>query len=204
VKLRPRTVFGGTVASRAKVPGFQGQDTTLLECADVGCLLVSSAIESSALTKALETLAGFAFPPTSGSITEATTRRALWLTPRSWLVHCPIDEEQILATRINQAFPDNRIHAAVYTDNFCWFDLCGPQALSLLIEGGFISLEREGQAVGRAKRTRLGAVPVVVLHDSFQSWLLGTERSSAIYFADWLQSAVERSTFLLSLNTEQE
>jgi heterotetrameric sarcosine oxidase gamma subunit len=162
---------------------------TLLECADIGCLLVNSAVDASIVAAALGTAAGFAFPLKSGAIVDAHTHRVLWLTPRSWLVHCPIDQEWLLATRINEAFPDKRVHAALFTDYLCWFELSGLGSGDVLTQGAFISLERGGLPVGHAKRTLLVGIAVVVVHERPQTWLIGVERSRAIYFANWLRAA---------------
>jgi heterotetrameric sarcosine oxidase gamma subunit len=192
VKLQPRTVFGARFATRAPVPGFLENDTTLLERADIGCLLVNSAVDSSVVATALGAAVGFAFPVQAGAIVNAHTYSVLWLTPRSWLVHCPVDQESVLATRINEAFPDKRVHAALFTDYLCWFELWGSQALSLLTEGGFVSLERDGLDLGHAKRTCLAGIAAIVVHERPHTWLIGVERSRAIYFASWLRAAENR------------
>jgi heterotetrameric sarcosine oxidase gamma subunit len=193
VKLQLRTVFGATCATRSPVPGFIGNDTHLTERADIGCLLVNSAVESTVVASTLAIVAGFAFPLTAGAIVDAHPHRVLWLTPRSWLVHCSIDQELVVATRINNAFLDKSVHASLFTDHLCWFELCGPRSRGLLLEGGFVSLEREGLGCGFAKRTILGGVAAVVLHEREQVWLLGIERSRAIYISDWLRRAIEQS-----------
>jgi heterotetrameric sarcosine oxidase gamma subunit len=109
------------------------------------------------------------------------------------LIHCSVDEAWPLARRINEAFPDKRAHAALFSDCLCWLELSGPQAFDFLAGGGFISLDRAGLAVGRVKRTQLAGVAAIVLHERLQSWLIAVERSRAIYFAEWLRATARRS-----------
>jgi heterotetrameric sarcosine oxidase gamma subunit len=164
----------------------------MVERTDIGCLLINSAVDSSVVATALGVAAGLTFPFKADDVVDAQPRRVLWLTPRSWLVHCRIEEEQMLAKRINDAFPDKRAHAALYTDYLCWFDLQGPQAFTLLTEGGFVSLERDGLGVGHAKRTSIAGVAAVIVHELPQDWLIGVERCKAMYFANWLRAAENR------------
>jgi heterotetrameric sarcosine oxidase gamma subunit len=189
VKLQPRPLFGATFGVSAPVPEFVAMNTTLLERADIGCLLVNSAVESSAVASELVAAVRFAFPLEAGAIADLHSHRLLWLTPRSWLLHCPVEEDWELARQINEAFPDKRVHAALFTDYLCWFELFGSQAFNLLTEGGFVSLERGGLGLGYAKRTSLAGIAAVVVHERPQTWLIGVERSRAIYFANWLRAA---------------
>jgi heterotetrameric sarcosine oxidase gamma subunit len=118
-------------------------------------------------------------------------RTALWLTPRSWLIHCDLLEEGDLLERIAEAFPDRLAHGALFTDAVCWFELSGPAALDILTEGGFVSLERGGLPVGHAKRTLIAQVAVVLIRQAEDSWLLAVERSRSTYFVQWLSAAAE-------------
>jgi len=116
-------------------------------------------------------------------------RRAIWLTPRSWLICC--DSESELIERVESAFPDKLVHATLFTDALCWLELWGPAAIDLLTEGGFVSLERNGLPVGHAKRTPIAQIPVVVVRESADTWLLGMERSRASYFVQWLNRVAQ-------------
>ncbi len=182
--LQPRTVFGTEFGARPPVPGFSANQATLLERSDIGCLLVNSAIDAAAVASALGA-AGFAVPRQAGAVVDTPTHSILWLSPRSWLVQCPVGEADGIAERINAAFPDKRVHAALFTDYLCWFELSGVESAALLAEGAFISLERGGLPVGHAKRTVIAGVAAVVVRESEHGWLLGVERSRARYFADW-------------------
>jgi heterotetrameric sarcosine oxidase gamma subunit len=110
----------------------------------------------------------------------------LWLSPRSWLLLCEVEREQELADRLNDASPEGLLHAALFTDQLCWFQACGSKAGEFLKRGGFISLERNGLPVGFAKRTLIANIPAVVIHDSEVDWLVSVERSRAQYFAAWI------------------
>jgi heterotetrameric sarcosine oxidase gamma subunit len=189
MKFQPRSVFGTTFGVSAPVPELS---TTLLERADIGCLLVNSAVESAAVATELAAAVRIEFPLEAGTIADLHSHRALWLTPRSWLLHCPVEEEWALARKINEAFPDKRVHAALYTDYLCWFELFGSRASNLLAEGGFVSLERDGLNPGYSKRTSLAGIAAVVVRDRPQTWLIGVERSRAAYFAKWVRAAVKR------------
>jgi heterotetrameric sarcosine oxidase gamma subunit len=211
MKLQSRSVLGATFGVSTAVPEFgvseagtthgsaadgHAMHTRMLERADIGCLLVSSTLEPSIGVTKLNTAVGLEFPLEAGAIREAHPHRVLWLTPRSWLIHCSIDEEAALARKINEAFPDKCVHAALFTDYLCWFELSGPKAFDLLSEGGFVSLERRGLDVGGAKRTVLAGVAAIVLHQRLQTWLIGVERSRAIYIADRLRAAARHSADL--------
>jgi heterotetrameric sarcosine oxidase gamma subunit len=137
-----------------------------------------------------------------GTIATAEGRAALWLTPRSWLIHCAPEEEVALADRVNRASPDMLVHAVPFGGALCWLELSGRRsgpgtgtstaadaALELLTEGGFVSLERGGLPVGRSKRTLIAQIGVVVIHQNESVWLIGVERSRARYFAQWLTAA---------------
>jgi heterotetrameric sarcosine oxidase gamma subunit len=200
--LQPRPVFG-TWGVPTPVREFvasdpNATDTKLLERADIGCILVNSAVDATSVSATLSGAVGFTFPLEAGDAVQPQRYRVFWLTPRSWLVHCPLDEEQQLARRINEIFADKRVHAALFTDYLCWFELSGSQAWNLLAEGSFVSLEPKGLAIGYAKRTLLAGVAVLILHKGPESWVFGVERSRAIYVADWLRAAASRAKRVLA------
>jgi heterotetrameric sarcosine oxidase gamma subunit len=128
-------------------------------------------------------------PPVPGAIKTGVKRLALWLSPRSWLIHCGIEEEMTLVARVNAASPDKLTHAVPFTDSLCWFQLSGATALDLLTEGGFVSLERCGLPVRHAKRTLIAQVAVIIVRETESIWLVAVERSRARYFVDWLSAA---------------
>jgi heterotetrameric sarcosine oxidase gamma subunit len=194
MRIQPQSVLGEMFADPFVLTRFNSADTTLTERVDIGCLLVSSAVDSDKVSARLNVAAQCLFPLEGGRVTEAHPYRVFWLTPRSWLVHCSFDEEWALANRINEAFPDKLVHASLYTDHLCWLELSGRHALTLLTDGGFVSLERDGIRVGCAKRTLLAGVGVVIYRKHLQTWLLAVERSRTNYIASWLQDVSKRGS----------
>jgi heterotetrameric sarcosine oxidase gamma subunit len=162
----------------------------LRERADIGCVLLSTAVDSADIAVTASHVAGVDIPLTPGAIKTSPHRKAIWLSPRSWLIHCNIEEEQELVTHLNAAFQERLVHAAAFTDYLVWFELSGSAGLDLLTEGTFLSLERAGLPVGHAKRTLIAQIAAVVVHESESVWLIAVERSRARYFADWLIAAV--------------
>ncbi len=180
MKLRPQAILGAPFGTAALVPGFKVAGVTLRERADIACVLITSAVEGADVAAMAD------LPLAAGAVRTAPGRTALWLSPRSWLIQCRIDEELSLVARVNAAFRDKRVHAVPFTDALCWFELSGPDARDCLTEGGFLSLEPGGLPVAHAKRTLIAAIAAVVLRPSETAWLVGVERSRARYFADWL------------------
>jgi len=208
MKLQPRTLhaqapLGGNIGIASPVTGFLSDGGVVLrERADIGCVLLTAAVDipEAASVDRVETtsisnldpaataskVAQVTLPRAPGSVTTTHTRTALWLSPRSWLIHCAVDEEANLVSQLNAAFPDKLLHAVPFTDALCWLELSGEGALDLLQEGGFLSLERDGLAIGHAKRTLLAQVAVIIFRASQDAWLVGVERSRARYFVTWL------------------
>jgi heterotetrameric sarcosine oxidase gamma subunit len=203
MKLQSRAVFGATFgessvlaesgvgeksSTHEPATGTFATQTVLLERADIGCVLVNSTRDALTAVADVRAAVGLGFPHDAGAITEDSLCRILWLTPRSWLIQCSVDQEAMLTRRINAAYPDKSVHAVLFGDSLCWLELCGPDALDLLSEGGFLSLEPGGLAVGHAKRTVLAGVAVVLLRERAETWLIGVERSRAVYGANWLRA----------------
>jgi heterotetrameric sarcosine oxidase gamma subunit len=171
------------------VSGFKCYNATLQERADIGCVLLTSAVNADEIVNSAMHVCGVEIPLVPGAVQIAAGRAALWLSPRSWLIQCEVEDEAQRVTRLNAAFPDALAHAVSLTDALCWFELSGPGSLTLLTEGGFVSLERDGLPVGHAKRTLIAQVAAVVARESEVGWLIGVERSRARYFVEWLSAA---------------
>lgn len=189
MKLQPESVLGAQFGSASDIPCDVADGLRLRERADIGCLLVTSAVDAAEIIDAVGPLAGVDLPRAPGMINSADGRAALWLSPRSWLIHCGVEEEGEIASRVNTAFSDKRLHAARFTDYLCWLELTGAGADGLLKEGSFVSLERDGLADGQAKRTLIAGIAAVVIRQSRLAWLIGVERSRARYFCHWLNAA---------------
>jgi heterotetrameric sarcosine oxidase gamma subunit len=193
MKLEPRSTLGAPFGSVSAVAGFPGGGAILRERADIGCLLLSAAVDAAGIIALASKAVGIDLAPVAGAVRTSERLRALWLSPRSWLLHCSIEDEAALAARVNTAFPDKLAHAARFTDYLCWFDLSGPNSGDLLKEGGFVSLEQGGLAAGHAKRTLIAGITAIVVHEEEGVWLIGVERSRAPYFADWLAASARRA-----------
>jgi heterotetrameric sarcosine oxidase gamma subunit len=191
VKLEPQSVFGGLFGAASRLSQFKSERAILRERSDIGCVLLTVAAEGPEATARASRACNLELPLAPGAVTMTAGRTALWLTPRSWLIHCDLLEEDDLLERIAEAFPDRLAHGALFTDAVCWFELFGPAALDLLAEGGFVSLERGGLPVGHAKRTLIAQVAVVLIRQAEDSWLLAVERSRSTYFVQWLSAAAE-------------
>jgi heterotetrameric sarcosine oxidase gamma subunit len=185
LKLTPESTLGASFGSACMLAMPSGA-AVLQERADIGCLMLASAVDTGATAAPASRAVGIDLPRAAGKIQTGDRRLALWLSPGSWLVHCPIDEEIGVAARVNDAFPGKLLHAACLTDHFCWIELSGRGSSSLLKQGAFLSLERGGLATGYAKRTAVAGIAAILVHPGENVWLVGIERSRAHYFADWL------------------
>jgi heterotetrameric sarcosine oxidase gamma subunit len=164
-------------------------DVIVRERADIGCVMLTSAVEGLEIAAAASAAAGVELPRDSGAVGSGGGLAALWLSPRCWIIRCAIDEEPDLVARLSSAFPDKLAHATVFTDSLCWLELSGARALELLTDGGFVSLERDGLPVGHAKRTLIAQVAALVVRERESTWLVAVERSRARYFVTWLKAA---------------
>jgi heterotetrameric sarcosine oxidase gamma subunit len=161
------------------------------ECRDIGCVLLTAAVPADQIASKASGAARVELPLVAGAIKTAAGRTALWLTPRSWLIRCSVEEEGDLVGALNAAFPDKLAHAAGFTDALCWLELSNAGALDLLTEGGFVSFERNGLAVGHAKRTLIAQIAAIVVRAEESVWLVAVERSRAGYFVNWLSAAAQ-------------
>jgi heterotetrameric sarcosine oxidase gamma subunit len=191
LRLVPESALHNVFGVPWLVHGFKSDTTALRERADIGCVLLTAAVPTANIVTSASAAARVGLPLVPGLIKRGRWCAALWLSPRSWLIHCGFDEEIDLVARLNALFPDKSAHAAAFTDALSWFEISLSGALDLLTEGGFVSLERDGLPVGHAKRTLIAQVAVVILRVSENAWLLAVERSRARYFADWLIAAAE-------------
>ncbi|MDP3139674.1 MAG: sarcosine oxidase subunit gamma family protein [Burkholderiaceae bacterium] len=184
--------FFGTPVGQRQVVLDLPQYARLVDRSDLGCVLVSCAVNAPEVAPACSEALGLDLPLEPGQTSQGGGAVALWLTPRSWLVQCAIEDEGQLADAVNRAFADRTASAALYSDALAWLELQGPGAWDLLTEGAFVSLEQDGLAVAHAKRTLVAGIPAVVLRSGDTQWLLGVERSRARYFVERL-GAVART-----------
>jgi heterotetrameric sarcosine oxidase gamma subunit len=192
--LRPQSALGAIFGTASAVPEFSSDSATLRERADIGCVLLTAADRSSDFAPAASQAAAVPLPVVpgeiatgaSGAMKTSPSHMAIWLSPRSWLIQCDIEEEISLVERLNRTFPDKLLHAVGFTDHLCWFELSGTAAIDLITEGSFLSLERDGLPIGHAKRTLIAQIAAVIVRNGERTWLIAVERSRARYFADWL------------------
>jgi heterotetrameric sarcosine oxidase gamma subunit len=189
LRLKPRSTLGAPFGTASTVSRFSSDNAVLRERADIGCVLLTAAVDSAEMTASASRAANVDLPLTPGMIKISPDRKAIWLSPRSWLIHCGFEEENDLVTHLNAVSQDKLVHAAAFTDYLAWFELSGSAAFDLLTEGTFLSLERGGLPIGHAKRTLIAQIATVVVHESESVWLVAVERSRARYFADWLIAA---------------
>lgn len=181
--------FEGYPAAETAGPHALGDGVELSVRTDVACILFTAAVDVHELLEEFTDILGLPVPSSAGTVARLADRTALWLSPRSWLVHVPADQEDDLLTAFAAAFPDRRLHATRFGDALCWLRLSGAGAASLLQQGGFISLEPGGLGIDSAKRTLVAGVPVIVHRAEGELWLLAVERSRARYFIEWLRAA---------------
>jgi heterotetrameric sarcosine oxidase gamma subunit len=193
LQLKAESALGAPFGTASTVSGFSSDNAVLRERADIGCVLLTAAVDSTDITVSASHAAAVDLPLTPGLIKTSAHRKAIWLSPRSSLIQCGVAEEQDLVTHLNAAFPDKLAHAAALTDYLAWFELSGPAAIDLLTEGTFLSLERAGLPIGHAKRTLVAQIAAIIVHESASVWLVAVERSRARYFTDWLIAAAEVS-----------
>jgi heterotetrameric sarcosine oxidase gamma subunit len=184
MKLQPQSSLGAPFGTARLVAGFKTNGVSLRERADIGCVLVTTAANN--IAAAASAVAGVELPGQAGEIRTHEGRSALWLSPRSWLIQCRLEDELVLVARLNSAFPDKQAHAVPFTDALCWLELFGVESQEALTEGGFLSLEPGGLHIGHAKRTLIAGVAVILAHERENVWVVGVERSRAGYFAQWL------------------
>lgn len=175
------------------VSAFSHRRALLRERADLGTVLVTTAMEPEPVSGVLEAVVGFPLPARAGPMHSHDTMRAVWRSPRAWLIQCPVAAEEPLVASVNTPFPEREVIACAYGDALCWLDLAGPGAEDLLREGGFISLDSGGLPVGHGKRGLLAGVAVTILHEASEHWQLGVERNVAGYFVHWLATVAGRT-----------
>jgi heterotetrameric sarcosine oxidase gamma subunit len=190
MQLQAQAPLGALLGVRTPVVGFAAENAALSVRSDIGCVLLTTAVDDAEISMAAGAAAGIDLPTGPGMIGTRAGRAALWLSPRSWLIRCGVEEELKLVARVNASVRDKLAHAVGYTDALCWFELSGPGSADLLAAGAFVSLERSGLPVGHAKRTLVAQIAVVIVRESESVWLLAVERSRGRYFADWLAASL--------------
>lgn len=159
---------------------------TAQERSDIGAVLVTATGPGADFADTLATALGCALPLSHGETTQRGNLRALWLSPRSWIVLCAPQDEAELIAAVAATIPNHAAHASRFSDALGWLTLDGAAVIDLLRQGGFVTLETDGLPIGHARRTLLAGIPAVILRDSETRWTIGVERSRTRYFVTWL------------------
>lgn len=158
----------------------------LVERTEMGCVLCTAAVDPSGVAEALGATIALSTDP--GAVVQQGERYALWFSPCSWLILCPLSDEEVLISAVQAAAADHSVLASRYSDHFCWIELSGERTEDALRQGGFITFRAEGLPEQYAKRTLIAGIRVLIYSIEKTRWLLGIERSRAWYFFDWLNS----------------
>lgn len=162
------------------------------ERADIAAVLVAACLDG--CEAGISAVVGVDVPSEPGWFASGGGVTAIWLSPRSWILQCAIDDEARIQKAIVSAFPDGTVHGTGFTDHLCWFELSGEDPQQLLCRGAFVSLDHPaGLPVGRSKRTIVADVAVVILRLDTQRLLVGVERSRARFLRDWLLRAEDEA-----------
>jgi len=159
----------------------------ITERSDIAGVLVSACVDG--CEARITAIVGVELPSEPGLLVGGEGPTAIWLSPRSWILQCAIEDEARIQNAVLAAFPDGTAHAAGFTDHLCWLELSGGDPLQLLCRGAFVSLEPSGLPVGRCKRTIVADIAAVILRPDAGRLLVGVERSRACFFRNWLLHA---------------
>lgn len=181
------SVFGGPFGIRSVVPFQSVSDLVIEERSDLSCVFVNAAVDAGPVADRIFASTGVRIPLRSRQVVRNADGTALWLSPRSWLVHCEREREASIVSSIAGEFPQKEVHAIPYTDNVVWLTLSGSTAEQVLRSGGFISLAQSVLGIDEVKRTLVGGIPAVVLRERGDAWTIAVERSRARYFLSWLK-----------------
>jgi len=182
------SAMGNPVGQAHELPLPLVPDVSLREHTEFGCVLLSAAVDTTEVAAVAESCLDISLPMLPGAVKTSGDTTSIWLSPRSWLVLCHPAQEATICESIFETFPDRRLHASAFTDYLCWFSLEGSRSKDLLRQGSVISLSKTGLPVGHAKRTLVNDAATVLYRKDENRWMLGVERSRAVYFSKWLNS----------------
>lgn len=191
MNLDARSALENPQGQAIRLPHPQGDGIALTDRADLGCILCAATADVAAFPKLLAEVLAIPMPDAPGYATRCNDMLAMWLSPRTALLLCPLDEETRLFRTIEAQSAGRAIHPLQYSDQLSWLELAGTAADSLLKQGGFLTLEPSAPRPDMARRTLIAGIPVILIHVN-RGWLLGVERSHARYFSTWLAAAHAR------------
>jgi heterotetrameric sarcosine oxidase gamma subunit len=159
-------------------------------------ILITSAIGTDETVSTLFESCGIDIPSDPGTICETASCIAFWLSPRSWLLRLPVNDEAVVLDKIGRGFPDRRVHATPYSDALQWIGITGQDGEALLARGGFVSLSTDGFPSGHFKRTLIADIPLLIWRRDAEQWEVGCERSRTRYFVHWIENTLAISDLL--------
>lgn len=187
MRLQAHSVLEGLCGGKQQTETFLSGGVAVSEREDKGCVLCTAAVNAKQIAGELSKALELDVPLEPGVVSAAGERAVSWVSPRSWLVHMPVANENDVIIAVAGAFPNRHVHASRYSDQLCWLEIKGKGAEALLKQGGFVSLECGGFRIGNLKRTRIADISMFVWRQVADVWLLGIERCNARYFLDWLR-----------------
>ncbi len=161
------------------------------ERSDIGAVLVTTTMPGKEVAAIVGSALGCTLPLAHGKTFEENNKRAIWLSPRSWIILCIPADESVLINAAIQSFPDYSVHASRFSDALGWISLEGESVEDLLRQGSFVTFNPAGLAPEHAKRTLLAGIPAVILRETDTLWTISVERSRTRFLVDWLSGLTQ-------------
>ena len=181
--------LGASFAQPVALPDIEG--IKLSERSDIGAVLVTTTMPGKDVAVTVGSALGCTLPLAHGKTTEENEKRAIWLSPRSWIILCTPAAESVLINAVTQTFPDYSVHVSRFSDALGWISLEGESAENLIRQGSFVTFDPAGLASEHAKRTLLAGIPAVILRETDTLWTIGVERSRTRFLVDWLSGLTQ-------------
>ncbi len=188
MNITPKSALGHTFGQINSLPLSTKSNVICKEHANIGCVLLSAAIDGAEIAVKAKNCLGYTFPLSAGKTIRSDDLIYIWLSPRSWLLLCNPEDEAKICANVLAEFPDSLLHANPFTDYLCWIGLYGDQSEDLIRQGSFIDLSKPELPVGHAKRTLVNDTAAILYREKSDSWFIGIERSRALYFYQWLNN----------------
>ncbi len=138
----------------------------------------------------LEDFLGVSWPLETGDVAAGrASRTAMCVAPGDWLVLGQERERTAAVTELHTALAASSYRATDVSQLLLRMQVGGDAACAVLAKGCSLDLDTRAFGVGRATRTRLAGIPVVVWrvgNDAFECLLT---RSYGEYFQAWLDDA---------------
>ena len=181
-------------------PLLQGDDTRFVAMADIqmtwlagwGLLLLQSP-SASALQDALMSHTGLALPaPQTASAGDNCA--LLWLTPREWLLACPVSQTESHRAALTRQLATCLAAVTDMSDALGVCELSGTRCADVLMSGCTLDLRVDAFSAGRCGRTGLADIPVILWNPGKEPFSIRciVDRSHARHLADWLADAAGR------------